>query len=97
MSGFRLTARAKTDLRHISRYTEIQWGKSQRNIYLAALDTRFRWLAENPDHGRPREDIASGYRSFRHQNHIIFYMVQEDLITIIGIPHARMDAAEYFS
>jgi toxin ParE1/3/4 len=33
MMMFRLTELAKQDLRSIGRYTQVTWGKEQRNLY----------------------------------------------------------------
>ena len=54
------------------------------------------WLI-NPRRGRHREEIASGYRSFPQGEHLIFYVIQNRGIVIIGILHQRMDAYNYFS
>ena len=64
MPGFRVTPRAQDDLKNIGRYTERQWGKRQRNTYLKALEKRFGWLAENPQLGKHRTDVAEGYSAF---------------------------------
>lgn len=93
--SFRLTRRALDDLRAIGRYTLEQWGREQRNLYLEAIDNRFSWLADNPELGRKRYEIASGYRCFAQGQHLIFYIVREDGIDIIGIPHQSMDIRSY--
>jgi toxin ParE1/3/4 len=48
MPSFRLTERAKADLRSIGRYTQATWGREQRNIYLARLDAGFHLLMCEP-------------------------------------------------
>jgi toxin ParE1/3/4 len=58
MPKFRITPRARDDLKNIGRYTERQWGKSQRNIYLQDFEKRFHWLAENPRVGKHRSDVT---------------------------------------
>ena len=88
---FRLTARARLDLLGIGRYTAERWGKAQRDRYLAALDGRFRWLAENPRRGRARPEIGRDVYSFPEGAHLVFYMVRETGIEIVGIPHQAMD------
>lgn len=95
-SGFRLTPRALEDLRAIGRYTLTQWGREQRNDYLRAMDRRFAWLAQNPQRGRTREDVATGYRSFPQGAHIIFYLIKPDGIDIIGVLHQSMDTSNGF-
>ena len=96
MPGFRVTPRALEDLKNIGRYTEQQWGKQQRNTYLRALEKRFGWLAENPQLGKHRMDIAEGYYSFPQAAHVVFYLIRDNSIDIIGIPHKEMDIITYF-
>lgn len=95
--AFRLTPRAVQDLRNIARYTLETWGKEQRELYLRAMDRRFSWLADHPALGRPRPDIKEGYYSYTQGSHVIFYLVREGGIDVIGIPHQRMDVVGYFS
>jgi len=96
MPGFRVTPRAQQDLKNIGRYTEQQWGRRQRNIYLKALEKRFYWLAENPQLGKHRTDVTEGYYSFPQGEHVVFYLTGEKGIDIIGIPHKEMDIITYF-
>jgi len=95
MPGFRVTPRAQDDLKNIGRYTERQWGKTQRNAYLKALEKRFGWLAENPQLGKQRTDVAESYYSFPQGEHVVFYLIG-DKGDIIGIPHKEMDIITYF-
>ena len=92
----RITPRAAQDLKSIGRYTLERWGKEQRNTYLRDLDRRFSWLAERPDCGKPRPDIKDGYYSYPQGSHVIFYLIRDGGIDIIGIPHQRMDILNYF-
>lgn len=48
MPDFRITPRAREDLKQIGRYTLKLWGVQQRDTYLRNLDRRFAWLAQNP-------------------------------------------------
>jgi toxin ParE1/3/4 len=97
MTIFKITPRAKESLKEIGRYTLKKWGKTQRNDYLRAIDSRFEWLANNPDMGRHRNDIEEGYYSYRHREHLIFYVIMSDHISVIGIPHTAMDILNYFN
>lgn len=96
MSKFRITPRARDDLKNIGRYTEQQWGKTQRNAYLKNLEKRFVWLAENPQRGKHRSDVTEGYYSFPQGEHVIFYLIGQEGIDIIGVPHKEMDIISYF-
>jgi toxin ParE1/3/4 len=96
VSRFRLTAPAEKDLETITAFTVSRWGEAQAIKYIAALQARFQWLAENPFLGRPREEVAAGYRSFQQGSHLIFYKIGDGQIEIIGVPHASMDIETYF-
>lgn len=97
MPGFRITPRAREDLKNIGRYTLKVWGKEQRDHYLRSLDQRFAWLAQNPRLGKHRPDIQDGYHCFPQGQHLVFYTLQEDWIVIIGVPHQDMDILNYFN
>lgn len=96
MPTFKITPRARDVLKNIGRYTERQWGKNQRNAYLQDFEKRFRWLAENPQLGKHRSDVIEGYYSCPQGQHVIFYLIDQECIEIIGIPHKEMDIVSYF-
>ncbi len=97
MPDFRITPRARDDLINIARYTLRIWGRQQRDVYLRNLDERFQWLAENPRLGKSRPDVQEGYYSFPQGSHLVFYIVRDNGIDIIGIPHQNMDILNYFN
>ena len=94
---FRITPRAEQDLKNIGRYTLKMWGRDQRNVYLRAIDRRFARLAERPERGRHRPEVREGYHSYLQGSHVVFYLIRDGGIDIIGIPHQRMDIMNYFS
>lgn len=96
-NSYRVTPRAQQDLINIGRYTLEMWGKKQRNLYLRAIEQRFRLIADNPYMGRHRPDVKEGYYSFPQGSHVIFYLIHDNGIDIIGVPHQRMDILNYFS
>ena len=93
----RVTPRAKQDLKNIGRYSLKMWGRGQRDSYLRSMGHRFTWLAERPDRGRHRPDVREGYYSYPQGSHMVFYLIRDGGIDIIGIPHQRMDVMNYFS
>lgn len=97
MPDFRITPRARDDLKNIGRYTLSIWGREQRNIYLRNLDARFSWLAQNPQLGKHRPDIQEGYYCFPQGSHLVFYILRDNGIDIIGVPHQNMDILNYFN
>lgn len=91
--AIRYTARAQAELAQIARFTGRSWGRAQRRKYIAAIEGRIRWLAEDPSRGRPRPDIKEGYHDYPEGSHLIFYRTRAGRIEIIGILHQAMDAA----
>lgn len=92
MSSFKLSRKAKDDLRSIAKFTERRWGVAQRNVYIKKFDEAFHDLAESPFSGVSSENIKSGYRKIPHGAHIIFYKIGEnDCVEIIRILHQSMD------
>jgi len=54
-------------------------------------------FAEHPNLGKPRPEIRDGYYSYLPGSHVVFYLVRQGGIDIIGILHQRMDVLSYFS
>ncbi len=96
MAIYRITPRARDDLKNIGHYTQQNWGKAQRNTYLKNFEKRFKWLAMNPLLGKHRADVAEGYYSFPEGQHVVFYLINQEYIDIIGLPHKDMDIIYYF-
>ncbi|MDX3774398.1 type II toxin-antitoxin system RelE/ParE family toxin [Chromatiaceae bacterium AAb-1] len=94
---YQLTPRAYADLISIGHYTQQKWGKTQRDDYINALVNRFDWLAQQPGIGKSRSEVAPGYFSFVHAEHVIFYIKQPANIAIIGVVHRRADPESHFS
>lgn len=97
MASFRLTEKAKDDLKSIGRYTQEIWGSEQRNKYLGALDNSFHLLAGEPDLGVACDEIRKNYRKFCVERHVIFYRKVADNIDIVRILHCRMDVEKQLS
>ena len=92
---YRIRSLAQADLESIWLYTREEWGAAQADTYLKSLIQRFEWLVENPTLGKPRDDIKQGYFYFPEGMHLIFYIIKNNHVEIIGIPHQRMDIVEY--
>lgn len=91
MPGFALSAKAKSDMMEIARYTQRHWGREQRLKYLAMFDTCFTELAANPSSGKDCSDIRSGYRGYPVGSHLVFYRQAGNRIEIIRILHQSME------
>ena len=81
---YRIRSLAQADLESIWLYTREEWGAAQADTYLKSLIQRFEWLAENPTLGKPRDDIKQGYFCFPESMHLIFYIIKNNHVEIIG-------------
>jgi len=88
---YKLTTAAKNDLKEIWQYTVEKWGEKQAENYIYQLEKKFKELIKTPKLGRSRLEIRKGYRSLPEGKHISFYRVVDNIIEVIGIPHANMD------
>jgi toxin ParE1/3/4 len=95
MATFRLTRKAREDLKSIARWTQHRWGVAQRNNYLAQLDKRFALLADAPTLGRSCDAIRSGYRQYHEGRHLIFYVLIPEGIEVVRVLHDAMDAGRH--
>ncbi len=95
-SSYRIRQLAEKDLEQIWLYTFHEWGIEQADKYIRLLIARFSWLSENQRLGKRRDDIKPGYYCFPEGRHLIFYMLSQDGIDIIGIPHQSMDIIGHF-
>ena len=84
------------DLKKIGKYTQENWGAEQRNKYLAALDKKFHWLAENPQLGIKRDDVKEGYYCFPEGSHLVFYRINQLGIVVLGVSHQSIDVQRHF-
>ncbi len=92
MPQYKVSQRARTDLLTIGRFTEKEWGRTQRNQYLRQLHDCFSKIAETPELGVRCSMIREGYRKFPQGSHVIFYrQAPEGTVEIIRILHKNMD------
>ena len=97
MKTFRLTSKAKNDLKQLAKDTQNKWGKNQRNTYLKNLDDAFHLIASKPEIGKKCDFIKSGYHKYPQGSHVIFYRkCSTTNIRIIRILHKRMDFESKF-
>ncbi len=89
-----LTARAEADIRAILMHSRDVWGMDQAVAYHAALESRMAWLAENPDLGRLRPEVADDVRSFPEGKHTLFYRPENAGILILAVQHHARSAPQ---
>lgn len=89
---FKLTNAAKADLKSIALFTQKEWGREQRNVYVKQFDDAFHMLADTPLVGKSCDHIKEGYKKFPIGSHVIFYISESSFsIAVVRILHKRMD------
>jgi len=87
----RFSASAREDFVAILRYTLATWGEAQMLGYREKLESALDRVAENPELGRQRTELAQGYRSIAVGSHMIIYRIAGQTLDIVRILHSRMD------
>jgi len=95
MGAVRLRRQARRDIDGIADHTFAAWGAEQEDLYLAVLHEAFDRLAEFPDSGVAREDLAPGLRSLAVGRHVIFYLLNCDTIEIVRVLHQSIDVSRH--
>lgn len=96
MANFYFTEQAEKDLEAIIDVTLQRWGNAQSHAYIDTLQETAQILADNPLLGTERDDLSHGLRSFPYQSHLLFYVIQQEGITIVRVLHSSVDVARYF-
>ena len=82
---------ASIDLESIWNYTIDTWSLHQADKYYTDLVEAFEFLSENPTAGKSAEHLRKGYRYFKVNSHLIFYLFSNTELDVIRILHAQMD------
>lgn len=88
---FKLSVKARAEIKKIFRYSFQQFGENQALKYKTSLEKCFQLLADNPNMGRECNEIVDGYFRHEHESHIVFYTQRSNDIFITTIIHDRMD------
>ena len=90
--NYALTRGAAADLFDVARYTENQWGKTQRKHYIQQIETVASELASGEGVYRQRDDFYPGVRVRLAGHHYVFCLPQDNgPALILAILHERMD------
>jgi len=94
---YRLSERARNDVVEIARYTTLQFGAGQRQVYQGKLMDCFRNLSDNPELGKKADEVKAGLRMLVCQSHVIFYKLDDaDNVLIARVMHSRADPHRHF-
>ena len=92
MADYRLSEEADRDIYEIAQYTLEHWSEAQAQRYVYGLESAFQRLCDNPRLGKASDDVRTGYFRHRYRSHMIFFKrSDDDNVTIVRVPHGRMD------
>ena len=95
MSRLKLTRAAERDLEDIWLYIARD-SVAYFDAYLEKILSRCALLAEHPEAGRERDEVAKGLRSIPVESHIIFYRVKRKHVVISRVLHSARDIRRLF-
>lgn len=90
-AAYRLSPRARADLKEIWTFTAKRWTVRQADDYAGVLNAAFEKIAENPQSGRACDELGAGYRRYSAGSHVIFYRYGDAGILVVRILHQSMD------
>jgi toxin ParE1/3/4 len=88
-------SRAKADLAEIWDYIADD-SEAQADAFIDTIDLKLRLLAEQPNIGRVRNELAENMRSFPLGRYVIFYLVIPDGIEVVRVLHGARDLDAIF-
>lgn len=91
MAKLTITPIARDDLKEIGRYTQRNWGVSQRDAYLGDFGIVFERLRTGAARGRNQLEIREGILSYS-----FFRRDSKGDVEILRILHERMDFTRHF-
>jgi len=91
VARFILSPRAQADVDEIWTYTVERWGVEQAELYVRQLGSAVETIAQDPQRGRPCDEIREGYRRYPSGSHVVFYRITTKEVVVVRILHQRMD------
>lgn len=88
-------ARAADDLAEIWDYIADD-SEAQADLFVDTIDRKLQLLAEQPNLGRSRPELAENMRSFPIGRYVIFYVVMPSYIQVVRVLHGARDLASIF-
>jgi toxin ParE1/3/4 len=85
--------RAEADLQAILRYLE-ERSPAAADRFVEAIEEKGRALANHPEMGRIREEIAPDLRSTLVKPYVIFYRIRGEVVEVLRILHGKQDVGE---
>lgn len=89
--AFEISKLAEFDLESIWLFTLENWSLTQADNYYQLIISEIHSICENPEIGKPIEEIKKEHRIRKIKSHIIVYKIKKNKIWIDRILHKRMD------
>jgi toxin ParE1/3/4 len=70
--------------------------ETQADLFIDTIDRKLRLLAEQPNLGRSRGELAENMRSFPIGRYVVFYIVMPSYIQVVRVLHGARDLAPIF-
>lgn len=95
MTQFRLSQKAKQDLQEIWDYIGSENPEAADSV-ISEIVQKFLTLAQFPQMGRDREELASSLRSFPVGNYVVFYYPTDNGIEVARVLYGARDIQQLF-
>ena len=89
----RLTVKTEADIREIKDWGIATWGAARSREFLGGLRQTIELLAKHPQKGAVRRSLHSDVRAVNYRGYLVFYIMQDELLTVIGVIHERRNHA----
>jgi toxin ParE1/3/4 len=87
---------AEDDIAAVLQYSLDQWGAQQSEKYGDELYKAIENLLLFPERGKSRPDIFDNARTLVLGKHVIYYRIDDQIITIVRVLHSRLDISRIF-
>jgi toxin ParE1/3/4 len=87
---------AGDDLVSIWLYGADEWSAEQADRHLFEIESICDRLLDDPELGRPRDELAAGVRSVLVRPHVVFYRASKTNIEILRVLHQQKDVGGVF-
>jgi len=86
---------AREDIQDISDYTLEVWGDEQETAYLLAIDAKLKEISGDPERWPFRNDLFEGCQTALVGKHLIFFVVDENVVHVSRVLHQAMDVPRH--
>lgn len=95
MTTWRLSHKARADLRGVWSFTADHWSVDQADRYIDQIFAACRSIAAMPGLGSDAGTIRAGYRKISAGSHVLNFRRERGAVLIVRVLHQRMDARKH--